>query len=411
MFYHLKNKDKTILEFSINAKEYDDIGGKNFKYEVTNITIKDASYLPKTIDINDLNNSLKSWIENRRIPNNRRFVEKVVASYSLDEKRSLMDYIDVSFGLSLNDTFWVTPANDSYKWKNYNLYDNKFDEALSLVAFSGMSHKVSGFTSSPEYTTNGMLKKCWYREWDGIYLYKGSSRAYANNGKEAYAEFYMAQVAQALGFECIKYDLQKFHNELISSCKIFTSQNEGYVPMGNFFKRGELSVENRNMKIAAIYGEDKLRDLLVFDALIYNTDRHLGNFGMIVDNDTGMPLRAAPIFDNGLSMINFLTQDELKDIDTALSDKISHFDYGFNEQLKRFVCDRHLEGLERLSKFEFEKHAEFNLSDGWLEPIQKHIQDRAKLAIKFCNENKDELKSEQAEQILNKQAVRKCFKV
>ena len=109
-------------------------------------------------------------------------------------------------------------------------------------------------------------------------------------------------------------------------------------------------------------------------------------------------------------MINFLTQDELKDIDTALSDKISCFDYGFNEQLKRFVCDRHLEGLERLSKFEFKKHAEFNLSDEWLEPIQKHIQDRAKLAIKFCNENKDEQKSEQAEQNLNRHAVRKCFK-
>ena len=31
MFYHLKNKDKTILEFSINAKEYDDIGGKKFQ--------------------------------------------------------------------------------------------------------------------------------------------------------------------------------------------------------------------------------------------------------------------------------------------------------------------------------------------------------------------------------------------
>jgi len=66
--------------------------------------------------------------------------------------------------------------------------------------------------------------------------------------------------------------------------------------------------------------------------------------------------------------------------------------------------------LERLSKFEFRKHAEFNLSDEWLEPIQKYIQDRAKLAIKFCNENKDEQKSEQAEQNLNRHAVRKCFK-
>ena len=31
---------------------------------------------------------------------------------------------------------------------------------------------------------------------------------------------------------------------------------------------------------------DALEDMLVFDAVICNTDRHLGNFGVLVDNKT-----------------------------------------------------------------------------------------------------------------------------
>lgn len=407
MFYQLKNKDEIILRFEIGDIQTQALGKDIAEQAVLNIDIRNDN-LPRAINKDDLKKSLKSWIENRKIPKNRQFVKNIISSYAQQGKSDFMAYVNVSLALSLNDTFWITPAGADYKWSDYNLYDNRFDEALSLVAFSGMNHKVSGFTSSPEYTTNGMLKKCWYREWNGIYLYKGSSEAYANGGREAYAEFYMAQVAKVLGFEHIKYDLRKFHDELVSSCKIFTSQKEGYVPIYYFLSERDKRARGNELvnAVAKIYGKEKLEDLLLFDAIIYNTDRHLGNFGMMIDNDTGAPLRSAPIFDNGLSIINLLIKSELSDINAALAETTSFFGYIFDAQLKLAVSDRHLEGLEKLSKFEFEKHAEFNLDDEWLEPIQNHIRDRAVLAMKFCDENKDEQKSEQSEQILNRRAAR-----
>lgn len=42
--------------------------------------------------------------------------------------------------------------------------------------------------------------------------------------------------------------------------------------------------------------------MLVFDALIYNEDRHFGNFGVLRDNHSGNIIAPAPIFDNGLSL-------------------------------------------------------------------------------------------------------------
>lgn len=148
-----------------------------------------------------------------------------------------------------------------------------------------------------------------------------------------------------------------------------------------FLKKAELI-----NAIAEFYAPKKLQDLMLFDALIYNTDRHLGNFGMIVDNNTNELLRPAPIFDNGYSMMNFLTLDELKNIKNSKIEKISSFGYGFDEQIKEAVQTRHIPNLTKLTQFKFKKHKEFNLSDEWLEPIEKHIQERAKFAIQFARQ-------------------------
>ena len=55
--------------------------------------------------------------------------------------------------------------------------------------------------------------------------------------------------------------------------------------------------------MAEIYGREKYADLMIFDALICNKDRHLGNFGYLIDNDTDNYLKPAPLFDNGFSVM------------------------------------------------------------------------------------------------------------
>ena len=48
-----------------------------------------------------------------------------------------------------------------------------------------------------------------------------------------------------------------------------------------------------------------LREMLVFDAVICNVDRHFGNFGVMVDNRTNTVVSPAPLFDHGNSLFNF----------------------------------------------------------------------------------------------------------
>ena len=56
-------------------------------------------------------------------------------------------------------------------------------------------------------------------------------------------------------------------------------------------------------------------DMLVFDCLIENTDRHLNNFGMLADSRTGEVKSMAPLFDHGFSLLfHAALESELPDL-------------------------------------------------------------------------------------------------
>ena len=43
----------------------------------------------------------------------------------------------MSVTYSLNDTFWVKPADSSLRWQDVSLYQNDFDEIIAEVALNG----------------------------------------------------------------------------------------------------------------------------------------------------------------------------------------------------------------------------------------------------------------------------------
>ena len=56
--------------------------------------------------------------------------------------------------------------------------------------------------------------------------------------------------------------------------------------------------------------EKEFDRMIIFDALILNSDRHLGNFGFLVNNDNGKILSPAPLFDHNLSFMPLLARPE-----------------------------------------------------------------------------------------------------
>ena len=389
----LMNKNKPLIKFEYltNNNEF----GTIYDLKISEIKKDKQDIFPISLETTE--EGLKEWIKIRKVPKNRAFVEKILGTLVENENSKLpMDYMKVSFGLSLNDSYWIIPDDGKqYLWENYNLYKNEFSKTLSLVAFTGYNSQIKDVRTSPEYTTNGMLKKCWHQKEDGIYLLKGATEEYSNSGKEHYSEFYSAQVAEILGLNHIEYDLEKFHDELVSSCKLFTSENVGYEPMVNVFKNKNIKyivLDARTIyEIKNLLKEEfiKFEDMMLFDAIIGNKDRHLGNFGILNNNNTGELISLAPIFDNGLSMLNCMTKNEISDKEYLKKfnlEKTNSFNQTFDEAMKIFSNKRHIVNLIKLKNFKVKKHEQYNLDDEWLSGFEKNIRLNAEKCLEIIKE-------------------------
>lgn len=371
MDYILKNKDKNVLSFSSEETLTED---GDIETSLYNIKIFDEKILPLSMRDKGIKRGLTHWIEKRKIPQGRQFVKNILETLGVNEK-ILMGYINVSYGLSLNDSFWVIPADKDYKWKDYNLYTNDFDKGLQLAAFGGRVSQRSK-SRSPEFTTNGMLPKCWHRDdEEKIYLYKAS---YIN---EAPSEYYNYQIAKKMGLPAIPYGILKFHDRIVSSCPLFTNEKVGYVPIDVLVPKDIDVKTNKFLRVCSeIYGQETFEDLMVFDALIGNIDRHTGNFGMLIDNNTLEILAPAPIFDNGLGIIGRHFKKELS-IKDDWENSRSAFGLGLNAQLKLYLRPRHMDMLERLVDFKFERNALCDIPESILCEYEDMLQEKLDEAL------------------------------
>ena len=128
----------------------------NYTIKIEKIYSENKHLFPKNLSAEPSEIELLKWINRRKAPKNRQFVEKILSA--IDDSDNPLKYVDVSHALSLNDAYWISNNIMDYKWDELNLYNHPFDEALSYVAFTGYSRKLSGLISSPELTSSGMLK-------------------------------------------------------------------------------------------------------------------------------------------------------------------------------------------------------------------------------------------------------------
>ena len=88
------------------------------------------------------------WLGQRVIPKNREMVRAILSSLDLAAD-DLKGIIDISFGLSLNDSYWVVPRDFKGSFSDYDLYENDFNSALSLIAYTGYGSITNKIFSTP----------------------------------------------------------------------------------------------------------------------------------------------------------------------------------------------------------------------------------------------------------------------
>lgn len=372
MIYTLMHFDTPLVTFSAESKA-------EMNLEIVDVNWENKDLFP--LDLIEVSEKgITSWIKHRSIPKNRAYVDNLLSSLGLSINRPL-DIIRVSKGLSLNDCYWVKDENNQDTFDDVNLYENRFTRILGQIAFTGYgSSDVTGLTSSPEFTTNGMLPKCWRRVNGEIILYKGGTMGASNTGNEPYSEFYAYQIAGILGINAIPYNLSKWKNTLCSTCELFTSKNISFVPVGRIVRSGGLqAVREYYEKLGSTF-EKAFNEMIFFDTLIFNTDRHFGNFGFLVDNVSNKIIAPAPLFDHGNSLFNYASRDVLKDKESFLKYSKTQLPCvydDFVEEAKKVLTHEQRNAIKKLQRFHFQKHSRYNLDKNRLKLIEYAVQQRA----------------------------------
>ena len=370
--YCLKLYDEDLIRFSL-SREF------GLVCEIQWINEFRKHLLP--LDLELTNDGIIKWLRSRVIPSNREMVAKVLAALDLNLS-DLKGVIDVCMGLSLNDSYWVVSDVAERKFSEYNLYENRFTEALSLVAYTGWGYNGKNFRTSPELTTGGMLRKGWrMNSRNEIWLYKGGTDGFANTGNEPYSEFYASQIAERMGLKAVKYELENWKGILASKCRLFTDIDTSYIPIGHIVRTGGIDAVIEYYKSLGDEFYQDLASMLVFDAVILNEDRHYGNFGVLRDNKTGKIKETAPIFDNGISLLCYAMK---MDFDNGIEEyvKTRTNPYGrennYYSLARKVMGHRQREELRRLIDFTFTESDVTNLPSWRTKAIEEVVQHRVK---------------------------------
>lgn len=370
MIFILKQYDFELLTFELCQ---DSLNG--FECSVLSTNEANRKLLPPGMTADG--EGVLAWLRARFIPRNRDYSDRILSMYGLSHN-NLLGIIKLSLGLSLNDSYWCVPEGFSGRFSKFNLYDNPFNRTLAQIAYTGLGRvRSSEFISSPEFTTNGNLRKAWRKVNGRILLYKGGSSGAANTGNEPYSEYYATQIASAMHVNHVPYNLARWKDEICSTCGLFSNIDHSFVPAHHFFPKLRLMGIAAELKKMGDAFYQPFCDMIVFDALVCNTDRHLGNFGLMTDNKRNKPVAFAPLFDNGMALFPFAMKDDFDVLNRYAATRLSAYDVPFSELVSAFMTNRQRRLLRKLVDFRFERHRYYNLPAWRLKKLEAFIHDRA----------------------------------
>ncbi|MGN0661538.1 MAG: HipA protein [Faecalibacterium sp.] len=352
MDYLLMNKDTVWLEFSCERDEYDEVIAEEHAWHTK---LRPFGYY-----------NLTDFLERRKAPKHRAHIAALLKEYGCEQ---LDGYLDVTHALSLNDTFWVKPVGSSLLWDDVSLYRNPFNEVISEAAFDGMLSSSAFSSTSPEFSTDGQYAKCWVRQDGVIWLYKTGGLF----GLEPLSEYLAGQLAVRLCPDSARYDMDFYRGQLISKCQLFTDETHGLAKAAALVLR-ERTISNLLRYFESIGSGDSFRRMCILDALILNIDRHIGNFGVLYDNDTMQVQRMAPVFDNNRSLLFDLDNDHLKNIEACVRHCTPRLGSDFIATARGLLTEEIRHDLLDLRDFAFAQHPHISAEQERLDSLSRIVQ-------------------------------------
>lgn len=282
--YALKYKDITVLTFNL---------------ERMSLVVHNPTLLPIPIQNAPVSfEMIRKFCSDRMLIVNRVHCKEILTACGIDDQSDINICI-VCKGLSFRDNYWITSADSNDTWENVNLYHNPFSLTISQIALTGdltdstVSTVIKDDIYTGELTNKGTRAKCYFRENDGLYLYKHETHS------EIMSEIAAYYIASALRLPCSQYFLVNKFNRECSMCQIFTSEEIEMIPcrdVMSHYNESSTGLQQNTYRTFMQIDPVNFIKMQIFDYVTLNVDRNRDNYGLLQVN--GKLTGLFPVFDH-----------------------------------------------------------------------------------------------------------------
>ncbi|MCM1282499.1 MAG: hypothetical protein NC180_05425 [Muribaculaceae bacterium] len=233
------------------------------------------------------------WCSTRLLTLDRKYAKEILNSIGMVQAVTDKERAKIALTYrcaSLTDVFWVRRCKEKVKFSDVNLYDNHLEDVFVDIALKGRQYSVENEALARDLSTNGCFPKAWLRRGNGFLLLKDGGNFAVER------EILASRICRCFAVSQVLYEPDEFDGEKVSVSENITSKEYSIVSMENF----EIYSIN--------HGRDTRKYILQLDAynyymmnvidyLVGNTDRHWGNWGVLVKNKTNKPVSLHRLMD------------------------------------------------------------------------------------------------------------------
>lgn len=258
------------------------------------------------VRLNNLNN-FYYWCASRVLTLDRKYAKEIMNAIGANQAATDRDraLIAISYhALSLTDVYWISANKDKAKFEEISLYRHSLSNSFADVSLCGKQitaqneKLIKNQDAAGDIATNGVAPKAWIRKDDKFYLMKDGE------DRDVDAELLASKIIDCFDVDHVSYTEDSFDSRKVSKSEIITDEGRSIVSMEHI----DIYCANHNIDANEfVLKKDAYSYYMmnIIDYLIGNSDRHWGNWGFWVDNETNKILQLYPLMDFNKAFTSF----------------------------------------------------------------------------------------------------------
>ncbi|MDE7188281.1 MAG: hypothetical protein K2O13_12360 [Lachnospiraceae bacterium] len=240
-------------------------------------------YLEENDDIDTLINNITNfhyWCASRVLTLDRKYAKEILNSVGLPQATTDRERAKIALSYrctSLTDVFWIREYGEKTLFENINLYDNHLDKIFIDIALRGRQYTVENRYLARDLSTSGCFPKAWQRTVHGFRLLKDGDEDAVER------ELLASRICRCFNVSQVFYEEDFFDGVKVTVNDNITSKEYSIASM-DAFMIFLMNHEKDAAKYIVKLDAHNYYMMNIIDYLIGNTDRHWGNWGVLIDN-------------------------------------------------------------------------------------------------------------------------------